>query len=163
MLNAGADKVSLNTAALKDPSLVAEAAAKFGNQCIVVAIDAKQTAPGKWEVYTHGGRNATGIDALEWAQQVTELGAGEILLTSMDADGTKDGYDLALTRAVSEAVTIPVIASGGAGTLDHLNEAFTDGRASAVLAASIFHFGTYTISQAKEALQKAGIPVRIQG
>jgi cyclase len=129
----------------------------------VVAIDAKQTAPGKWEVYTHGGRNATGIDALEWAQQVTELGAGEILLTSMDADGTKDGYDIALTRAVSEAVTIPVIASGGAGTLDHLNEAFTDGRASAVLAASIFHFGTYTISQAKEALQKAGIPVRIQG
>jgi cyclase len=161
MLNAGADKVSLNTAALKDPSLVSDAAAKFGNQCIVVAIDAKQSAPGKWEVYSHGGRKPTGIDALEWAQRVTQLGAGEILLTSMDADGTKDGYDLPLTRAVSEAVSIPVIASGGAGTLEHLEAAFRGGKASAVLAASIFHFGTYTISQAKEALQEAGIPVRL--
>ncbi len=161
MLNAGADKVSLNTAALKDPSLVAEAAAKFGNQCIVVAIDAKQTAPGKWEVYTHGGRNPTGIDAVEWAKRVTELGAGEILLTSMDADGTKDGYDLALTRAVSAAVTIPVIASGGAGTLDHLKEAFTEGHANAVLAASIFHFGTYTIAEAKQSLADVGIAVRL--
>ena len=161
MLNAGADKVSLNTAALKDPSLVADAAAKFGNQCIVVAIDAKQTAPGKWEVYTHGGRNPTGIDAVEWAKHVTELGAGEILLTSMDADGTKDGYDLALTRAVSSAVTIPVIASGGAGTLDHLKEAFTEGHANAVLAASIFHFGTYTIAEAKQSLADAGIAVRL--
>lgn len=161
MLNAGADKVSLNTAALKEPSLVSDAAAKFGNQCIVVAIDAKQSAPGKWEVYTHGGRKPTGIDALEWAQRVTKLGAGEILLTSMDADGTKDGYDLPLTRAVSEAVSIPVIASGGAGTLEHLEAAFREGKASAVLAASIFHFGTYTIAQAKEALQQAGIPVRL--
>ena len=161
MLNAGADKVSLNTAALKDPSLVADAAAKFGNQCIVVAIDAKQTTPGKWEVYTHGGRNPTGIDAVEWAKRVTELGAGEILLTSMDADGTKDGYDLALTRAVSAAVTIPVIASGGAGTLDHLKEAFTEGHANAVLAASIFHFGTYTIAEAKQSLADAGIAVRL--
>lgn len=161
MLNAGADKVSLNTAALKDPSLVADAAAKFGNQCIVVAIDAKQTAPGKWEVYTHGGRNPTGIDAVEWAKRVTELGAGEILLTSMDADGTKDGYDLALTRAVSSAVTIPVIASGGAGTLDHLKEAFTEGHANAVLAASIFHFGTYTIAETKQSLADAGIAVRL--
>ena len=161
MLNAGADKVSLNTAALKDPSLVAEAAAKSGNQCIVVAIDAKQTAPGKWEVYTHGGRNPTGIDAVEWAKRVTELGAGEILLTSMDADGTKDGYDLALTRAVSAAVTIPVIASGGAGTLDHLKEAFTEGHANAVLAASIFHFGTYTIAEAKQSLADVGIAVRL--
>ena len=161
MLNAGADKVSLNTAALKDPSLVADAAAKFGNQCIVVAIDAKQTAPGKWEVYTHGGRNPTGIDAVEWAKRVTELGAGEILLTSMDADGTKDGYDLALTRAVSASVTIPVIASGGAGTLDHLKEAFTEGHANAVLAASIFHFGTYTIAEAKQSLADAGIAVRL--
>ncbi|MGB0290060.1 MAG: imidazole glycerol phosphate synthase subunit HisF [Opitutales bacterium] len=161
MLNAGADKVSLNTAALKDPSLVADAAAKFGNQCIVVAIDAKQTAPGRWEVYTHGGRNPTGTDAVEWAKRVTELGAGEILLTSMDADGTKDGYDLALTRAVSTAVTIPVIASGGAGTLDHLKEAFTEGYANAVLAASIFHFGTYTIAEAKQSLRDAGIAVRL--
>ncbi|MGB0185222.1 MAG: imidazole glycerol phosphate synthase subunit HisF, partial [Opitutales bacterium] len=150
-----------NTAALKDPSLVGDAAAKFGNQCIVVAIDAKQTAPGKWEVYTHGGRNPTGIDAVEWAKRVTELGAGEILLTSMDADGTKDGYDLALTRAVSAAVTIPVIASGGAGTLDHLKEAFTEGHANAVLAASIFHFGTYTIAEAKQSLADAGIAVRL--
>ena len=161
MLNAGADKVSLNTAALKDPNLVREAAAKFGNQCIVVAIDAKQSSPGKWTVYTHGGRNATDMDALEWAVRVMELGAGEILLTSMDADGTKDGYDLELTRAVSEAVSIPVIASGGAGTLEHLKSAFQQGRANAVLAASIFHFGTYTIKEAKRFLKAADIPVRL--
>ena len=161
MLNAGADKVSLNTAALKDPELVKQASSKFGNQCIVVAIDAKQTQPNKWEVYTHGGRHETGIDALEWAQKVAELGAGEILLTSMDADGTKDGYDLPLTKAISEAVRIPVIASGGAGTLEHLEDAFIKGKANAVLAASIFHFGTYTIRQAKESLHEAGIAVRL--
>lgn len=161
MLNSGADKVSLNTAALNDPSLVEKAASKFGNQCIVVAIDAKQSAPNKWEVYTHGGRNNTGIDALEWAREVTRLGAGEILLTSMDADGTKDGYDLPLTRSVSDAVRVPVIASGGAGTLKHLADAFTEGRASAVLAASIFHFGTFTIAETKAFLDDCGIPVRL--
>ncbi len=161
MLNSGADKVSLNTAALNDPSLVEKAASKFGNQCIVVAIDAKQSAPDKWEVYTHGGRNNTGIDALEWAREVTRLGAGEILLTSMDADGTKDGYDLPLTRSVSDAVRVPVIASGGAGTLKHLADAFTEGRASAVLAASIFHFGTFTIAETKAFLDDCGIPVRL--
>ena len=161
MLNAGADKVSLNTAAIKDPELVKQASSKFGNQCIVVAIDAKKTQPNKWEVYTHGGRHETGIDALEWAQKVAELGAGEILLTSMDADGTKDGYDLPLTKAISEAVRIPVIASGGAGTLEHLEDAFIKGKANAVLAASIFHFGTYTIRQAKESLHEAGIAVRL--
>ena len=161
MLNSGADKVSLNTAALNDPSLVEKAASKFGNQCIVVAIDAKQSTPDKWEVYTHGGRNNTGIDALEWAREVTRLGAGEILLTSMDADGTKDGYDLPLTRSVSDAVRVPVIASGGAGTLKHLADAFTEGRASAVLAASIFHFGTFTIAETKAFLDDCGIPVRL--
>ncbi len=161
MLNSGADKVSLNTAALNDPSLVEKAASKFGNQCIVVAIDAKQSAPDKWEVYTHGGRNNTGIDALEWAREVTRLGAGEILLTSMDADGTKDGYDLPLTRSVSDAVRVPVIASGGAGALKHLADAFTEGRASAVLAASIFHFGTFTIAETKAFLDDCGIPVRL--
>jgi len=161
MLNAGADKVSLNTSAVKTPELVKEASEKFGNQCIVVAIDAKRTAPGKWEVYTHGGRTPTGLDAIEWAQRVTELGAGEILLTSMDADGTKDGYDVELTRAVSDAVTIPVIASGGAGNLQHLIDVLRDGNASAVLAASIFHFGTYTIREAKEALESAALPVRL--
>ena len=150
MLNAGADKVSLNTAAVLNPSLIQEASSKFGNQCIVVAIDAKRCGSAdQWEVYTHGGRQATGRDAIEWAQEVVRLGAGEILLTSMDADGTKDGYDLALTRAISDAVTVPVIASGGAGTLDHLAEAVLQGKASAVLAASIFHFGTFTIAQAK--------------
>ena len=161
MLNSGADKVSLNTAALNDPSLVEKAASKFGNQCIVVAIDAKQSTPDKWEVYTHGGRNNTGIDALEWAREVTRLGAGEILLTSMDADGTKDGYDLPLTRSVSDAVRVPVIASGGAGALKHLADAFTEGRASAVLAASIFHFGTFTIAETKAFLDDCGIPVRL--
>ncbi len=161
MLNAGADKVSLNTSAVAHPQLVADAANFFGNQCIVVAIDAKQTSAGKWEVFTHGGRRNTGRDAIEWAREVVRLGAGEILLTSMDADGTKDGYDLGLTRGVSDAVEVPVIASGGAGTLQHLADGVLKGGASAVLAASIFHFGTYTIAQAKQYLREAGIPVRL--
>lgn len=161
MLNAGADKVSLNTSAITNPNLISEASAKFGNQCIVVAIDAKREENGKWGVYTHGGRNKTGLDAIEWAREVEKRGAGEILLTSMDADGTKDGYDIELTRAVSEAVHIPVIASGGAGKLEHLVDAVKYGKASAVLAASIFHFGTYSISQAKEAMLAAGLPARI--
>jgi cyclase len=161
MLNAGADKVSLNTSAVKDPNLVLEAARKFGSQCIVVAIDAKQVAPGKWEVFTHGGRNATGMDAIAWARQVHSLGAGEILLTSMDRDGTAAGYDVPLNRAVADAVEVPLIASGGAGNLEHLAQVLKDGRASAVLAASIFHFGTYTVKQAKEYLRLAGLPVRL--
>lgn len=161
MLNAGADKVSLNTAAILNPDLVSEASAKFGNQCIVVAIDAKKEADGKWNVYTHGGRNRTELDAVEWAKEVERRGAGEILLTSMDADGTKDGYDIALTKAVSDAVSIPVIASGGAGKLEHLVDVVKNGGANAVLAASIFHFGTYTITQAKKALQEAGLPARL--
>jgi len=161
MLNAGADKVSLNTSAVKDPNLVLEAARKFGSQCIVVAIDAKQVAPGKWEVFTHGGRNATGMDAIAWARQVHTLGAGEILLTSMDRDGTAAGYDVTLNRAVADAVEVPVIASGGAGNLEHLAQVLKDGRASAVLAASIFHFGTFTVKQAKEYLRLAGLPVRL--
>ncbi len=161
MLNAGADKVSLNTSAIKDPSLVLEAARKFGSQCIVVAIDAKRTAEGRWEVYTHGGRNATGLDAVEWARKVASLGAGEILLTSMDRDGTASGYDIPLNLAVSRSVEVPVIASGGAGNLDHLAEVLRDGGASAVLAASIFHFGTFTVRQAKERLRSAGLPVRL--
>lgn len=161
MLNAGADKVSLNTSAVENPDLVWQASAKFGNQCIVVAIDAKRDAPGKWSVYTRGGRNKTNLDAVEWAMEVERRGAGEILLTSMDADGTKDGYDLELTAAVSDAVGIPVIASGGAGNLGHLVDAVKVGRASAVLAASIFHFGTYTIRQAKEEMIKNGIPARL--
>ena len=160
MLNAGADKVSLNTSAIANPDLVSEASAKFGNQCIVVAIDAKRDGEGRWNVYTHGGRNRTELDAVEWAKEVERRGAGEILLTSMDCDGTKDGYDIELTRAVSEAVTIPVIASGGAGKLEHLVDAVKRGGASAVLAASIFHFGTYTIEQAKEAMVAAGLPAR---
>lgn len=160
MLNAGADKVSLNTSAIANPDLVSEASAKFGNQCIVVAIDAKRDGEGRWNVYTHGGRNRTELDAVEWAKEVERRGAGEILLTSMDCDGTKDGYDIELTRAVSDAVTIPVIASGGAGTLGHLVDAVKRGGASAVLAASIFHFGTYTIEQAKEAMVAAGLPAR---
>lgn len=162
MLNAGADKVSLNTAAILDPELVRKAALKFGNQCIVVAIDAKRV-PGenRWQVYTHGGRRCTGLDAVEWAQKVVSLGAGEILLTSMDSDGTKSGYDNALNRAVSQAVEVPVIASGGAGTLDDLADAVVEGQASAVLAASIFHFGTFTIKQAKQHLQHRGLPVRL--
>jgi cyclase len=161
MLNAGADKVSLNTSAIKEPSLVLEAARKFGSQCIVVAIDAKRTAEGRWEVYTHGGRNATGLDAVEWARKVASLGAGEILLTSMDRDGTASGYDIPLNLAVSRSVEVPVIASGGAGNLDHLAEVLRDGGASAVLAASIFHFGTFTVRQAKERLRSAGLPVRL--
>ncbi len=161
MLNAGADKVSLNTSAITNPDLISEASAKFGNQCIVVAIDAKSDGENKWSVYTHGGRNKTHLDAVEWAKEVERRGAGEILLTSMDADGTKDGYDIALTRAVSEAVSIPVIASGGCGTLQHMVDAVKEAKANAVLAASIFHFGTYTIKQAKQALADNGIPTRL--
>jgi cyclase len=161
MLHAGADKVSLNTSAVKDPELVRSASKAFGNQCIVVAIDAKRVAPGKWEVFTHGGRNSTGIDVIQWARQMREYGAGELLLTSMDADGTQAGYDIPLTRAVCDAVDIPVIASGGAGNLNHLTDVLRDGHASAVLAASIFHFGTYTVRQAKEHLKSAGLPVRL--
>lgn len=160
MLNAGADKVSLNTSAITNPDLVSQASAKFGNQCIVVAIDAKRDGVGKWKVYTHGGRNKTELDAVEWAKEVERRGAGEILLTSMDSDGTKDGYDIPLTRAVSDAVKIPVIASGGAGELKHLVEAVTLGKASAVLAASIFHFGKFSINQAKDAMIAAGIKAR---
>lgn len=160
MLNAGADKVSLNTSAITNPDLVSQASAKFGNQCIVVAIDAKKESEGKWAVYTHGGRNKTELDAVEWAKEVERRGAGEILLTSMDADGTKNGYDIELIRAVSQAVKIPVIASGGAGTLEHLVDAVKEGKASAVLAASIFHFGTYSIDQAKDAMIAAGIKAR---
>ncbi|MBE0562783.1 MAG: imidazole glycerol phosphate synthase subunit HisF [Ochrobactrum anthropi] len=159
LLLAGADKVSINTAAVADPDFVGRAAEKFGNQCIVVAVDAKRTGGG-FEIYTHGGRKPTGIEAIGWAKRMTELGAGEILLTSMDRDGTKIGFDLELTRAISDAVPVPVIASGGVGTLDHLVDGVTKGHASAVLAASIFHFGTYTIAEAKAHMRKAGIPVR---
>ncbi|WP_300444466.1 imidazole glycerol phosphate synthase subunit HisF [Zoogloea sp.] len=161
LLNAGADKVSMNTAAVNNPQLVAEAAGKVGSQCIVVAIDAKQVAPGKWEVFTHGGRNRTGLDVVEWAQRIAALGAGEILLTSMDRDGTKNGFDLGLTRAVSDAVSIPVIASGGVGSLEHLADGVTLGRADAVLAASIFHFGDHTVRDAKELMRARGIEVRL--
>jgi len=162
MLRAGADKVSLNTAAIQNPELVRQAAGRFGRQCIVVAIDAKREPDGKhWRVYTHGGRNATSLDAVDWARRVVELGAGEILLTSMDQDGMKTGYDLALTRAVSDAVEVPVIASGGAGTLEHLTEVVEQGGASALLAASIFHFGTFTIPETKHFLHQRGIPVRL--
>ena len=162
LLLAGADRVSINTAAVNDPDFVREAASRFGSQCIVVAIDAKQTASGKFEIFTHGGRNPTGIDAVEWARRMAEYGAGELLLTSMDRDGTKQGFDLELTRAISDAVSVPVIASGGVGTLEHLAEGVTEGHASAVLAASIFHFGTYTIAQAKQVMAAAGVPVRLQ-
>ncbi|HEY5683222.1 MAG TPA: imidazole glycerol phosphate synthase subunit HisF [Sulfuricaulis sp.] len=160
MLNAGADKVAINTAAVARPEFVQEATDHFGSQCIVIAIDAKQTAPDRWEVYTHGGRQATGLDALAWARKMTEYGAGEILLTSMDRDGTKDGFDLKLTRAVCDAVSIPVIASGGVGNLDHLVEGILQGHADAVLAASIFHFGEYTVAQAKQRMAASGIEVR---
>ncbi|HEV3491837.1 MAG TPA: imidazole glycerol phosphate synthase subunit HisF [Reyranella sp.] len=160
LLLAGADKVSINSAAVARPDFVREAAEKYGDQCIVVAIDARQTAPGKWEVFTHGGRKGTGLDAVDWARRMTALGAGEILLTSMDRDGTKSGFDLELTRAVSDAVPVPVVASGGVGTLDHLVEGVTQGGASAVLAASIFHFGEFTIAEAKERLTQAGVPIR---
>jgi len=158
---AGADKVSMNTAAVNNPQLVADASARVGSQCIVVAVDAKQTAPGRWEVFTHGGRKNSGLDAVEWARKVETLGAGEILLTSMDRDGTKAGFDLALTRAVADAVGIPVIASGGVGTLQHLADGVTAGRADAVLAASIFHYGEYTVRQAKEYMRGRGIEVRL--
>jgi cyclase len=161
LLNAGADKVSMNTAAVNNPDLVKEASDKVGSQCIVVAIDAKQTSPGKWEVFTHGGRKNVGLDAIDWARKVASLGAGEILLTSMDRDGTKNGFDLQLTRAVSEAVSIPVIASGGVGNLQHLADGVTDGKADAVLAASIFHYGEYTVRQAKEFMRGRGIEVRL--
>jgi cyclase len=162
MLRAGADKVSLNTSAIATPSLVAEASARFGAQCIVVAIDAKREADGRsWRVYTHGGRNPTALDAVDWARRAVDLGAGEILLTSMDADGTQAGYDCALTRSVSDSVTVPVIASGGAGTLQHFADAVLEGHASAVLAASLFHFGTFTLDQVKAHLAGQGIPVRL--
>jgi cyclase len=162
LLLAGADKVSINTAAVENPDFVLRASERFGSQCIVVAIDAKRVKNGedRWEVYTHGGRKTTGLDAVKWAQKMESHGAGEILLTSMDKDGTKEGYDLKLTRSISEAVRIPVIASGGAGTLDHLWEAFLKGQADAVLAASIFHYRQYTIAQAKSYLASKGIPVR---
>jgi len=175
LLNAGADKVSINTSAVQNPQLVADASGRYGAQCIVVAIDAKRvdptrdakrvdSAPGaeaRWEVYTHGGRNPTGLDAVVWARRMQDLGAGEILLTSMDRDGTKSGFDLALTRAVAEAVDVPVIASGGVGNLEHLAEGILEGRADAVLAASIFHYGEYTVRQAKELMASRGIEVRL--
>jgi cyclase len=161
LLLAGADKVSFNSAAVANPDVVAEAADHFGSQCIVVAIDAKTVSPGKWEIFTHGGRKSTGIDAVAFARTVAEKGAGEILLTSMDRDGTKSGFNLPLTRAISDAVNVPVIASGGVGTLDHLVEGVTEGGASAVLAASIFHFGEFTIHEAKQHMAAAGIPMRL--
>jgi len=161
LLLAGADKVSINTAAVDRPEFVSEASKKFGNQCIVVAIDAKATGEGRWEVFTHGGRNPTGIDAVEWAIQMTARGAGELLLTSMDRDGTRTGFDNALTRAVAQAVRVPVIASGGVGTLQHLVDGVRDGHASAVLAASIFHFGEHSIMEAKRFMAEAGLPMRL--
>ena len=160
MLLAGADKVGINTSAVNTPDLINAGAKAFGSQCIVVAIDAKREAPGKWGVYTHGGRTPVGLDVVEWAKEVTRRGAGEILLTSMDADGTKDGYDIELTRAVSEAVSIPVIASGGAGTLQHMVDVLDQGKADAVLAASIFHFGQHTVPEAKEFFAARDVPVR---
>jgi cyclase len=160
LLNAGADKVSINTAAVQNPLLVSEASDVVGNQCIVVAIDAKRKGDA-WEVYTHGGRNATGLDAVAWARRMVEAGAGEILLTSMDRDGTRDGFDLALTRAVSDAVSVPVIASGGVGTREHLAEGILDGHADAVLAASVFHFGDFTVRESKQYMQSRGIEVRL--
>ena len=161
LLLAGADKVSIMTAAVHNRDFVREAAEKFGSQCIVVAIDAKMVSPGKWEIFTHGGRKTTGLDAVDYAREVVALGAGEILLTSMDRDGTKSGFDVALTRAVADAVPVPLIASGGVGDLDHLVAGVTEGHATAVLAASIFHFGEYTIRQAKEHMAKVGIPMRL--
>ena len=161
LLNAGADKVSMNSSAVANPDLVSDAAAHYGSQCIVVAIDAKRVADNRWEVFTHGGRTATGLDVVQWASEVSRRGAGEILLTSMNQDGTQDGFDLALTSAVSKAVPVPVIASGGVGNLQHLVDGITKGRADAVLAASIFHYGTYTVRQAKEFMAAHGIAVRL--
>ena len=161
MLTAGADKVSINTAAVKNPRLITEASSRFGSQCIVVAIDARGTEPGKWEVYIHGGRTPTGIDAVWWATEMERLGAGEIMLTSMDRDGTLDGYDIPLTSTISRAVHIPVIASGGVGNLDHIAQGLTVGEADAALAASIFHFGTYSIAETKQYLSRHNVPVRI--
>lgn len=165
LLNAGADKVSINSAAVRDPEFVREAASRFGSQCIVIAIDAKKVSaesePNRWEIFTHGGRKPTGIDAVEWAQRMTGYGAGEVLLTSMDRDGTKNGFDIALTRAISDAVPVPVIASGGVGNLQHLVDGVLQGGADAVLAASIFHFGEYTIEQAKEYMRASGIEMRL--
>jgi cyclase len=161
LLLAGADKVSINTAAVHRPEFVSEAAQKFGSQCIVVSVDAKSVGDNKFEIFTHGGRKATGIDAIGWAMRMTSLGAGEILLTSMDRDGTKQGFNLPLTRAISDAVSVPVIASGGVGTLEHMVEGIRDGHASAVLAASIFHFGTFSIGETKAYMAAAGIPVRL--
>ncbi|MDY7025354.1 MAG: imidazole glycerol phosphate synthase subunit HisF [Pseudomonadota bacterium] len=166
LLNSGADKVAINSAAIKKPEFVAEAAERFGAQCIVIAIDARKVADSRWEIFSHGGRTPTGIDAIEWAKRMTantqlgQSGAGEVLLTSMDRDGTKDGFDLALTRAISEAVEVPVIASGGVGNLDHLADGVIEGKADAVLAASIFHFGQHTIAEAKETMKARGIKVR---
>lgn len=160
LLNAGADKVSINTAAVQNPQLVADAAGRYGSQCIVVAIDARRTGSG-WEVFTHGGRKATGLDAIEWATRMQSLGAGELLLTSMDRDGTRHGFDLALTRAISDTVEVPVIASGGVGNLEHLAQGILEGHADAVLAASIFHYGEYTVRQAKEYMARQGIEVRL--
>ena len=161
MLSAGADKVGINTAAVSNPDFVCAAATKYGSQCIVVAVDARQVAPGRWEVFTHGGRKPTGLDAVEWAARMAAAGAGEILLTSMDRDGTRDGFDLALTRAVADVVSVPVIASGGVGNLDHLVAGVLEGHADAVLAASIFHFGEHTVGAAKQHLARAGIEMRL--
>lgn len=161
LLNAGADKVSINTSAVTNPQLVADASSRYGSQCIVVAIDAKQTGPDHWEVFTHGGRNATGLEAVAWAKHMEQLGAGEILLTSMDRDGTKSGFDLELTRRISDSVNIPVIASGGVGNLQHMADGVLEGHADAVLAASIFHYGTYTIAEAKRYMAEKNIPVRL--
>jgi imidazole glycerol-phosphate synthase subunit HisF len=161
LLELGAEKVSINSAAVQDPELIARSADRFGAQCIVVAIDAKQAGPGRWEVYTHGGRVATGLDAVDWARKAVKLGAGELLVTSMDQDGRQRGYDLAQLRAISEAVTVPVVASGGAGSPEHLYDALDEGKADAVLAASIFHFGQYTIAEVKQYLVQRGLPMRL--
>ncbi len=161
MLHAGADKISINSSALSNPPLISAGAERFGSQCIVVSIDAKKVAPDRWEVFSHGGRTSTGLDAVEWAKRACELGAGEIVLNSIDADGTKAGYDLVITRRISEEVGVPVVASGGAGSLEHMAEVLREGKADAVLAASVFHFGTYTVGQVKEYLASQGLPVRL--